>query len=436
MITSEEYAGHRSALTVGAWELWQRPKYWIVFTCSTVVAMLALTGVFAASIKIESSQVTTCLLIAGLAIAQSEATRRIEHQRRRLSIAPHVNMTSVWVLPGALLLPPQLAALLVAVLYLHLGFRSWAGIRHVKPHRTVANATTMALSSFAGWGVLQLVGDHSASVTSICVAATAFFIVNTALTGVGLYLASPEKASAPNCLGTWDDNILELSTLCLGGLVTAALTHQPVLVLLIFLPLYVLQRSVLIKQLEELATTDQKTQLLNATTWQEGAAREIARAEREGGQFGALMIDLDFFKRINDTYGHLAGDDVLKAVAALVKAETRAQDLAGRFGGEEFVALLTSSTKPESVAVAERIRKRISELVIKTQDNEGNPVVIERQTASIGVSTFPLDGRTLDEVLASADASVYAAKRNGRNRVVTSPDLETVASPSLEAVAA
>ncbi|WP_410647527.1 GGDEF domain-containing protein [Amycolatopsis sp. cmx-4-54] len=439
MITSEERAGHRSALTVMTWELWKRPLHWIVYTCSTIIAMLAFTGVFAASIAVDSSQVITCALLAGLAIAQSEATRRIEHQRRRLSITPHVNMTSVWVLPGAFLLPPQLAALLVAVIYLHLGFRSWSGIRHVNPHRTVANATTMTLSSFAAWAVLQLAGDGSASVTSICVAAFAFFVVNTVLTGIGLYLAAPDKASAPACIGTWDDNILELSTLCLGGLVTAALTHQPALVLLVFLPLYVLQRSVLIKQLEELATTDQKTQLLNATTWQQGAVREVARAERENGQFGALMIDLDHFKSINDTYGHLAGDDVLKGVAALVKSETRTQDLAGRFGGEEFVVLLTSSSKQESVAVAERIRQRISEMVIKTQDNEGNAVVIEQRTASVGVATFPLDGRTIDEVMASADASVYAAKRNGRNRVVSSPDLASVAEVAgmpLEAVAA
>ncbi|HET6290313.1 MAG TPA: GGDEF domain-containing protein [Amycolatopsis sp.] len=439
MLTSEERAGHRSALTVRAWELWKRPTNWITFTGLTVAAMLALTGIFTMTVTVETSQVMTCLLLATLAIVQAEATRRIEHQRRSLSITPHVSMTSVWVFPGAFILPPQLSALLVAVIYLHLGFRSWSGIRHVNPHRTVANATTMTMSAFAGWGAVQLVGDTSATVSSICFAGFAFFVINTALTGIGLYLAAPGKASVPNCLGTWDDNILELSTVCLGGLVIAALPYQPALVLLIFLPLYVLQRSVLIKQLEELATTDQKTQLLNATTWQQGAVREIARAERENGQFGTLMIDLDHFKSINDTYGHLAGDDVLKGVAALVKAETRTQDLAGRFGGEEFVVLLTSSSKQESVAVAERIRQRISEMIIKTRDNEGNPVVIEQRTASVGVATFPLDGRTMDEVMASADASVYAAKRNGRNRVVSSPDLATVAEEagkSLETVAA
>jgi diguanylate cyclase (GGDEF)-like protein len=229
-------------------------------------------------------------------------------------------------------------------------------------------------------------------------------------------------------LGGWDDNLLELSTLCVGGLVVVVLPHQPLLPMLVILPLLVLQRSALVTQLEELATTDQKTQLLNAVTWQTGAEREVSRAQREGGTFGALMIDLDFFKRINDNYGHLAGDDVLKAVAALVKSETRAHDLAGRFGGEEFVALLASSSKDEAIAAAERIRQLISELVIHTRNNQGELVTIDHQTASIGVAAFPLDGSTLDEVMASADSAVYAAKRSGRNCVHTSPSLDAVAA--------
>jgi diguanylate cyclase (GGDEF)-like protein len=224
-----------------------------------------------------------------------------------------------------------------------------------------------------------------------------------------------------------DDNLLELSTLCVGGLLVMVLGHEPLLSVLVILPLYVLQRSVLIKRLEELATTDQKTQLLNATTWQDGAQREISRAERENGSFGAMMIDLDHFKRINDTYGHLAGDDVLKAVAAVVKQETRAHDLVGRFGGEEFVALLPATSKEDAIVTAERIRQRVSELVISTRTNEGEAVDIQRQTASIGVAAYPLDGSSIEEVMASADAAVYAAKHGGRNRVVGSVALPEMA---------
>lgn len=423
MITSEERTGQRGLLTVRGWTLWSRPKQWIAFTAVTIVVLLALSCASAILEPVVGADVRTFLVLLVLAVVQAEAARKIEHQRRSLSVTPHISMTSVWLFPGAILLPFHLVALLVVAIYVHLGYRSWSGIRHVTPHRTVANATTMALSSFAAGVVVHLIGGAELTPLAICAAGVAFFLVNTMVTGMGLYLAAPEKASLANCLGSWDDNILELSTLCLGGLLVSALPHQPMLVVLIFLPLYVLQRSVLIKQLEEMATTDQKTQLLNAVTWQNGANREISRVTREGGSFGALMIDLDFFKRINDNYGHLAGDDVLKAVAALVKSETRAHDLAGRFGGEEFVALLASSTKDQAVETAERIRQRVSELVINTRNNEGEAVVIENQTASIGVAEFPLDGSTLDEVMAAADAAVYAAKRSGRNRVVSSPDL-------------
>ncbi|HEY0692835.1 MAG TPA: GGDEF domain-containing protein [Kribbella sp.] len=392
----------------------------------TIVATVVLGSASLVQVPVTTAHFITFCLLAVLAIVQAEATRRIEHQRRSLSITPHVSMTSVWLFPGAFLLPPHLAALLVIAIYVHLGFRSWSGIRHVTPHRTVANATTMIMSSFAAGYTEHLIGHNGTTTYSICAAGLAFFLMNTLVTGIGLYLAAPDKATAATCLGSWDDNILELSTLCLGGLLIATLPNQPALMLLIFLPLYVLQRSVLIKQLEELATTDQKTQLLNAVTWQNAAIREVSRVEREGGSFGALMIDLDFFKHINDNYGHLAGDDVLKAVAALVKSETRQHDLAGRFGGEEFVALLASSTKDEAIATAERLRQLISELVINTRNNEGEPVVIENQTASIGVAEFPRDGSTLDEVMASADAAVYAAKRSGRNRVVGSPALDAM----------
>ncbi|WP_442874827.1 GGDEF domain-containing protein [Amycolatopsis sp. NBC_00345] len=374
------------------------------------------------------AQVGMFALITGLAIAQTEVTRRIERQRRMLSHGPHITVTSVWLLPAALLVPPQLVAALGVVLYIYLAFRSWNGIRPGEAHRVAANATTMILSGFGAGLAGYVTGEQG--VTAVAAAALGYFLVNTALTGLGLFLADPAKATPASCLGTMDDNLLEASILCVGGLLTMVLTNEPLLSLLVILPLYILQRSVLIKRLEELATTDQKTQLLNATTWQDGAQREISRAEREDSSFGALMIDLDHFKHINDSFGHLAGDDVLKAVAAVVKQETRAHDLVGRFGGEEFVALLPSTSKEDAIVTAERIRQRISELVIQTRTNEGEQVAIERRTASIGVAAFPMDGSSIEEVMAAADAAVYVAKDSGRNRVVGS-----VVKPALASVA-
>jgi diguanylate cyclase (GGDEF)-like protein len=393
-----------------------------------MAAAAALTVVSTLLISVTMADVRMFALITGLAIAQTEVTRRIERQRRMLSRGPHINVTSVWLLPAALLVPPQLVAALAVVLYAYLALRSWNGIGAGEAHRVAANATTMVLSGFGAALAGHLTGEQG--VATVAAAALGYFLVNTALTGLGLYLADPAKATPASCLGTMDDNLLEASILCVGGLLTMVLTDEPLLSLLVILPLYILQRSVLIKRLEELATTDQKTQLLNATTWQDGAQREISRAEREQSTFGALMIDLDHFKHINDTFGHLAGDDVLKAVAAVVKQETRAHDLVGRFGGEEFVALLPSTSKDDAIVTAERIRQRISELVIPTRTNEGEQVAIERRTASIGVASFPTDGSSIEEVMASADAAVYVAKDSGRNRVVGS-----VVKPALAAVA-
>jgi diguanylate cyclase (GGDEF)-like protein len=393
-----------------------------------MAAAAALTVVSTLLISVTMADVRMFALITGLAIAQTEVTRRIERQRRMLSRGPHINVTSVWLLPAALLVPPQLVAALAVVLYAYLALRSWNGIGAGEAHRVAANATTMVLSGFGAALAGHLAGEQG--VATVAAAALGYFLVNTALTGLGLYLADPAKATPASCLGTMDDNLLEASILCVGGLLTMVLTNEPLLSLLVILPLYILQRSVLIKRLEELATTDQKTQLLNATTWQDGAQREISRAEREQSTFGALMIDLDHFKHINDTFGHLAGDDVLKAVAAVVKQETRAHDLVGRFGGEEFVALLPSTSKEDAIVTAERIRQRISELVVPTRTNEGEQVAIERRTASIGVASFPTDGSSIEEVMASADAAVYVAKDSGRNRVVGS-----VVKPALAAVA-
>ncbi|MDT7802867.1 MAG: hypothetical protein QOI78_6300 [Actinomycetota bacterium] len=426
MVTSGERSGQGVISGVAGWALWRRPPRWIAVTLAAIATLAGWTVVATITTTVTPGHLGILGILAGLALAQTEVSRRIERQRRILSDGPHMNMTSVWLLPAALLLPTQLVTLLGVTLYVGLALRSWSGTRPGQPHRVAANATSATLSACAAGLVTQI--SPGLSVLTVSIAVAVYFVVNAALTGLGLYLANPADATVESCLGGMDDNLLELSTLCVGGLLVMVLGQQPLLSVLVILPLYVLQRSVLIKRLEELATTDQKTQLLNATTWQDGAEREISRAERENGSFGAMMIDLDHFKRINDTYGHLAGDDVLKAVAAVVKQETRAHDLVGRFGGEEFVALLPSTSKADAIVTAERIRQRVSELIISTTTNEGEAVDIRRQTASIGVAAYPLDGASIEAVMASADAAVYAAKHGGRNRVIGSPDLAMAAA--------
>jgi diguanylate cyclase (GGDEF)-like protein len=411
--------------------LWKRPSGWIAFTLATEAIVVALTVASFVLVPFDRDNLEMFAFLGVLGLLHAEATRKIERLRRSLSVTPYINMTSVWLLPAALLLPVPLVALLGIVLYIHLALRRPS--RRVAPHRTVTNASTATVASFAAvLGMNIVVGPVITSATdvnsaslAIFVAVAGHFVTAAVITVIALYLAAPEKATAKSLLGSFEDNALELTTLCLGGLLMLVLLHQPLLAVLIFVPMFVLQRSVLAKQLEELAATDQKTRLLNAVAWHEGSEREVSRASRTNSECSVLMIDLDFFKKINDTFGHLAGDHMLIALADLLKRETRAQDLVGRFGGEEFVVLLAGASEAEAIVAAERIRRLISEMVVHSQTNEGKPVMIVDRSASIGVAAYPGSGSTLDEVLASADAAVYAAKRTGRNRVVGSltPDV-------------
>ena len=205
------------------------------------------------------------------------------------------------------------------------------------------------------------------------------------------------------------------------------------LVLLVLVPLVVLHRADMARQLEQRAATDGKTGLLNAAAWHDKAERALRRAQRQGAAAGLLILDLDHFKSVNDTYGHLAGDEVLSAVAETLRAEVREGDVVGRFGGEEFTVLLrglepTSAGHRQMEMIAERIRERIGQLAVAVHTPDG-PLTIEGISTSVG-AVFDL-GRTctLQQVLGAADAALYAAKRDGRNLVRFGPAVPTHAFP-------
>jgi len=162
------------------------------------------------------------------------------------------------------------------------------------------------------------------------------------------------------------------------------------------------------KDLDRLSRTDSLTGLFNRRYFEERYAVEFARSNRYRSALCCLMIDIDHFKRINDTHGHAFGDDVLKAVAKVTLHSLRDVDLLARYGGEEFVALLPETGPAEGLRAAERIRQRI----------EDSKVGDTRCTASIGLASFPCPGiHTATELLQVADVCLYAAKEAGRNRV-------------------
>jgi two-component system, cell cycle response regulator len=166
-------------------------------------------------------------------------------------------------------------------------------------------------------------------------------------------------------------------------------------------------------RLEALAHTDALTQVLNRRALSLRLAAEIDRAKRYDSVVTLLMIDIDHFKRVNDTHGHLVGDDVLRTIASVLRHEVRSADVVARYGGEEFVVVLPETDHAGAIVFAERIRERIE----RETFGEENGVHL-RLTTSIGVAAFPASGvDRAEELLARADAALYRAKAEGRNRV-------------------
>jgi diguanylate cyclase (GGDEF)-like protein len=158
-----------------------------------------------------------------------------------------------------------------------------------------------------------------------------------------------------------------------------------------------------------LSTIDSLTGLYNRTFFFTALEREIARGDRSGRAFCLLMLDLDDLKTVNDRFGHIAGDQVLRGIADIVRGGVRKIDVAARYGGDEFVALLPETDPTGGWVLAEKIRLTVVE--------QGLPGVDPGPTVSVGVVSYPADGRSADALLVSADRAMYASKRGGKNRV-------------------
>jgi diguanylate cyclase (GGDEF)-like protein len=164
-------------------------------------------------------------------------------------------------------------------------------------------------------------------------------------------------------------------------------------------------------EIYRLATTDGLTQLLNKSTITRVLSDEIVKRERYEGRLSVLLLDIDDFKSLNDTLGHLAGDSVLQVAAEVLRGNLRRQDRAGRFGGEEFLVVMPETGLRGAVTSAERIRHDFEHAVACRLRLE------RRVTVSIGVATYPSDGQEARDLLDRADAALYRAKARGKNRV-------------------
>lgn len=168
----------------------------------------------------------------------------------------------------------------------------------------------------------------------------------------------------------------------------------------------------LVNRLRALSQTDTLTQLPNRRAALVAAGQEHERYRRSGRAYSVLVIDVDFFKRVNDTYGHAAGDQVLIGVAQTMRTCARETDMVARFGGEEFLAFLPDTDEDQAFYLGERMRLAVS---ARHFTSLSPPLVV---TISAGIATVAPDDATLDEVIARADRALYQAKHQGRNQVV------------------
>ena len=176
------------------------------------------------------------------------------------------------------------------------------------------------------------------------------------------------------------------------------------------------------QQIRRLIYHDDLTGLLSSRSFFSELRRETARAQRDRKPFCVLMMDIDFFKDVNDTYGHLTGSKNLEEIGFAIKQNLRVGDVAARFGGEEFAAFLLNADLAQGIVAAERIRAEIENYDFSVM-RQGKKSEVHHVTISIGIACFPNDSKDPIELIEMADSALYRAKREGRNRVCAYQDV-------------
>ena len=394
----------------------------IGYVLSVVACYLGLSGWEAARTPARAADLALFGALMCCGAVCIEATRRLGQPT-----GVSRDLLSAWWLPVALLLPPVYALAAPAVLGLLFSLR----VRRGPVYRRVFSIAALGLAGAAasvmfrslspvpqegqagGW--LTYPGSdgwfdrpHQAALAVAC--AVAFGVLNACLIAVAARLAEPD-GRLRDMLWDRERMLLDLAETCVGILVTIACALSPLLLFVALPPVVMLQRSLMHQQLKAAARTDAKTGLLNVTAWQREAQAAIATALRHKEPLALLLTDVDHFKNVNDTFGHLTGDEVLRALAAELTRLVRASDYVGRFGGEEFVVLLPKTRAEEACRIAERLRRGAYVAQVPAGDTAVDV------TLSIGVAALGEHGQDLFELLAAADLALYRAKHTGRDRV-------------------
>jgi diguanylate cyclase (GGDEF)-like protein len=339
------------------------------------------------------------------------------------------DFSTVWVIPIAILLPPVYAAIapipIVAVmqLYVHRGIthrRVFTAASISLPYAAVSVLFRWLPSSFAGphigTGLHALTWALTVAGCEVAAGRVQHFFVFGAVK-----LVNPKVRLIDVDLN-WLAFEADFLKVDLGTLITLAVALSPALMVIAvplgFLVRRFLEHPVLVAQ----SRVDAKTGLLNVSTWEAEAEAELTRSVRMSNPVALALVDIDHFKQVNDTYGHLVGDRVLKAIAEALTSRSRDYDRVGRFGGEEFVLLLAQTAEQDACKIAERLRGYIAGLEIPVDDRPDAATL--KVTISIGVTAMTRgEVYELTDLLAAADSAMYAAKQAGRNQVALAQPL-------------
>jgi diguanylate cyclase (GGDEF)-like protein len=420
------------------WQVGELPGWLVAFITAVISADLIVIGTCAAVTRFRGADLELAAVLLTCNLLTVELTRRAGEPAGLVK-----DVHAIWELPLALLLPP-LYGLLVPIPRMILV--QWR-VRATLVHRRVFTAAAVGLSYGAASAVFHGVEpviagsapDVRARVLAWALAAAACGVLKSAVNKVLVMTAvkgADPAASVRAQLFTREPLFHDAAELSVGIMVARVATDSPFLALAALPLVALLHRSFRHAQLVDASRIDAKTGLLNAGTWLREARLETARAVRTRTPLAVAIADIDHFKNVNDTFGHLTGDAVLAAIARALSALLREGDLTGRFGGEEFVILLPGTDAAEAHQITERVREKISRIATPVSDptvsdgpggdNTGGDhpggrssggIDPLRVTISIGVAALGSSRLDLEELLAAADHALYQAKETGRNRV-------------------
>jgi len=322
--------------------------------------------------------------------------------------------TGVFLIPAALLLPVELVALIVVVQHVPDWLRNRTAwyIQSFNIFNYMLATLGAWLSAHAILGADGAISNDNLRFAFAGLAASVCFVgLNSALIAPMLHLG---RGQSMRLLFSFQHFSTELVFAALGVVVATFWTANPWLIPFAIAPLLLIHRALSVPQLQAEARVDAKTGLFNAQHFSVSLTEELSRAERFQRPLSLIMADLDLLREINNTYGHLAGDAVLKGIADVFRTILRHYDVPARFGGEEFSILLPETPPEEAMVIAERIRSAVAERRFDVETSS-EPI---RATVSIGVSAYPKDGQEPNALVHQADLAVYRAKLQGRNRVL------------------